>query len=66
MSKEFANFERNLSQNLYRIAFDILRKRFVYINDVVKDEKGKLVVLVNQKDGSMSKYSPNELSKYGF
>lgn len=60
-------FERNLSLNLYSTAYDILRKRYVFIKNVIKDENGKLIIIAKtSSDTKYFKYKPNELTKYEF
>lgn len=61
---DYQHFEYNLANNLYRIAFDVLRKRYVFIDDVYEDQSGKLKVVVIQEDGTKDCYKPNQLTRY--
>lgn len=64
---EYLIFERNLSLNLYSTAYDILRKRYVFIKNVFKDENGKLIIIAKtSSDTKYFKYKPNELIHYEF
>lgn len=64
--QEYSHFERNLVDNRYRVAYDVLTRRYVYIQEVVKDAQDNIVILAYQKDGSRHKYSPGQLVHYGF
>lgn len=66
-SDEHPNFEKNLEYNLYSSAYDVLRRRYVYIKNVIRDENNRLMVLAKTPgDTSYYKYRPNELTQYEF
>ena len=64
--QEYSHFERNLVDNRYRVAYDVLTRRYIYIEKVVTDDNDNIVILAYQNDGSKQKYSPGQLIKYGF
>lgn len=64
--QEYSHFHRNLVDNRYRVAYDVLTRRYVYIQEVVKEADDRIVILAHQKDGSKHKYLPGQLINYGF
>ncbi len=64
--QEYSHFHRNLVDNRYRVAYDVLTRRYIYIEKVVTDSGDNIVILAYQNDGSRHKYSPGQLIKYGF
>lgn len=66
-SVEHKNFEKNLEYNLYSSAYDVLRRRYVYIKNVVKDGQNHLLVIAKTRsDTKYYQYKPNELTQYEF
>ena len=63
---EKSHFERNLKNNLYTSAYDVLRKRYVFIFKTIRENDTFFVIAKTPGDKIFFKYHCNELINYGF
>jgi hypothetical protein len=65
MENSSDEFEQNLIHNTYSVAYDVLRKRYVKIKTVYRNEHNKiLIVAKTYSDTKYHTYQPHELSFY--